>query len=67
VDEAGNIVDANDNGMFATGALNINMNYAVHALNFDPTNPPSPLTTTPDPSQLTGTTYAAIGTPNLGV
>lgn len=42
-DNSGNFVTQNSTGTFPTASLNVGSVYNVHALNYDPANPPSPL------------------------
>lgn len=54
-DDNGNFIAQNTTGIFSTASLTLGSVYRVHALNYDPANPPSPL-----PSGLT--VGAAIST-----
>jgi hypothetical protein len=47
-DDNGNFIAQNTTGIFSTSSLTVGTTYRVHALNYDPLNPPSPL-----PSALT--------------
>ena len=42
-DDNGNFIAQNTTGKFSTASLTIGTTYRVHALNYDPANPPSPL------------------------
>ncbi len=42
-DDNGNFIAQNTTGVFSTTSLTIGSTYRVHALNYDPLNPPSPL------------------------
>ncbi len=61
----GEILDANDTGVFMTTAL-ANGTYQVHALNFDPATPPSPLMTGDVPADLIGVFLGTIGSTTQG-
>jgi hypothetical protein len=54
-DDNGNFIAQNTTGIFSTASLTVGTTYRVHALNYAPVNPPSPL-----PSTLA--TAAAIST-----
>ncbi len=55
-DDLGNFIAQNSTGVFSTTSLTLGNTYHVHALNYDPLNPPSPL-----PSSL------ALGAPLSGI
>lgn len=42
-DDLGNFIAQNSTGVFATTSLTVGNTYHVHALNYDPLNPPAPL------------------------
>ncbi len=42
-DDSGNFITQNDSGVFTTLSLTVGNTYHVHALNYDPADPPSPL------------------------
>lgn len=58
VDETGNIVASNSSGTFAVSTAGV---FYIHALNYDPSDPPSPL-----PSALIGQPISQVGSTTAG-